>query len=61
VQRAGDSDGPLLFCVGVHGQNLFVDPARHLVIAKFSSQALPLDPALIPLTSRWVDAVRAAF
>src|SRR5262249_5921674 len=29
---------PLLFALGIHGQNLFVDAANALVIAKFSSQ-----------------------
>jgi CubicO group peptidase (beta-lactamase class C family) len=52
-------NGPMLFGVGVHGQNLFVDTKRDLVIAKFSSQALPLDTARIALTARWVAAVRA--
>ena len=52
--------GPMLFGVGVHGQNLFVDAARDLVIAKFSSQPQALDAALIGLTSRWVAAVRDA-
>jgi CubicO group peptidase (beta-lactamase class C family) len=52
-------NGPMLFGVGVHGQNLFVDAKRDLVIAKFSSQALPLDTARIALTARWVAAVRA--
>ena len=53
------SEGPILFGVGVHGQNLFVDAKRALVIAKVSSQAQPLDAAKISLTSRWVAAVRA--
>ncbi len=60
VERpAGSAGGPMLFGIGVHGQNLFVDPERDLVIAKFSSQALPLDEARIALTTRWVAAVRA--
>lgn len=49
---------PLLFGMGIHGQNLFVDRGRQLVIAKFSSQAPPLDEGLIQLTSRAVDAIR---
>lgn len=60
VERPGPSGGALLFGLGVHGQNLFVDAARGLVIAKFSSQALPLDEAGIALTTRWVTAARAA-
>ena len=57
--KGGGGNGPMLFGVGVHGQNLFVDAKRDLVIAKFSSQALPLDEARIALTARWVAAVRA--
>ena len=55
----GAGDGAMLFGVGVHGQNVFVDKSRDLVIAKFSSQALPLDAARIALTARWVAAARA--
>jgi CubicO group peptidase (beta-lactamase class C family) len=55
------TEGPMLFGFGVHGQNLFVDAKRSLVIAKVSSQAQPLDAAKISLTSRWVAAVRAQF
>lgn len=51
--------GPLLFGMGIHGQNLFVDRRLGLVIAKFSSQAIPLDKERMALTMRWVDAVRA--
>ena len=61
VERPGVSSGPMLFGVGVHGQNLFVDPNKKLVIAKFSSQSLPLDDRLIRLTSSWVAAMRTAF
>jgi CubicO group peptidase (beta-lactamase class C family) len=50
--------GPLLFCLGIHGQNLFVDRPRELVIAKFSSQSNGLDAEKMALTSRWVHAVR---
>jgi CubicO group peptidase (beta-lactamase class C family) len=48
----------LLFCVGIHGQNLFVDAANEIVIAKFSSQPQPLDAELIALTARLVSALR---
>jgi CubicO group peptidase (beta-lactamase class C family) len=51
-------DGPMLFGVGVHGQNLFVDPSNELVIAKFSSQALPMDDARLLLTMQGVEAIR---
>ncbi len=49
---------PLIFAMGIHGQNLFVDRRNQVVIAKFSSQAPPLDIPLIGLTSRAVTALR---
>ena len=54
-------DTPLLFCLGVHGQNLFVDPVREIVVAKYSSQAQPLDAGLIATTAAGIDAIRTAF
>jgi CubicO group peptidase (beta-lactamase class C family) len=51
---------PLLFGLGIHGQNLFVDRANDIVIAKFSSQAPPLDVGLIAGTSAMVAAIRKA-
>lgn len=51
---------PLLFGFGIHGQNLFVDRANQLVIAKLSSQALPIDAARIALTMRFVSQLRKA-
>ena len=50
----------MLFCLGIHGQNLFVDIENEIVIAKFSSQAQPLDAACIRLTGRLVGALRHA-
>src|SRR5512134_3900840 len=49
---------PLVFGMGIHGQNLFIDRARGIVIAKFSSQAAPLDAARIALTMRAVAEMR---
>jgi len=49
---------PILFCLGIHGQNLFVDPESEVVIAKFSSQSQPLDVASIALTGALVSALR---
>ncbi len=40
----GDADAPL-FAAGIHGQFLYIDPARKLVCAKFSSQADVVDSA----------------
>ncbi len=51
---------PLLSGLGIHGQNLFIDPANQIVIAKFSSQAPPLDAGLIAATGAAVSAVRKA-
>lgn len=51
---------PMVFAVGVFGQNVFVEPESDLVIAKFSSQPLPLDPGFGALTHAGIDALRAA-
>ncbi len=50
-------DDPMLFAMGTHGQNLFVDFANRLVIAKVSSQAR-LDVQSIGLTHRAVSELR---
>ena len=52
-------EAPLAFGMGVFGQNLFVDPKNDIVIAKFSSQALPMDEGRIMLTMRLVELVRS--
>ena len=53
-----DGAAPLAFGLGIHGQNLFIDRARETVIAKFSSQAAPLDATRIALTMRAVSQLR---
>jgi hypothetical protein len=45
--------------MGIHGQNLFVDRINRIVIAKLSSQALPLDAARMALTMQAVSQIRA--
>jgi CubicO group peptidase (beta-lactamase class C family) len=50
-------DRAIAFGLGVYGQNVFVDRANEIVVAKFSSQAPPLDSSLIDLTIRFVEAV----
>ncbi|MCC2628431.1 MAG: 6-aminohexanoate-dimer hydrolase [Thermomicrobiales bacterium] len=40
------------------GQNLFVDRQNEIVIAKFSSQALPMDNARLKLTMEAVGELR---
>jgi len=51
---------PLLFGMGIHGQNLFVDRVNEIVIAKVSSQAQPMDAERVSLTMRAVAQVRKA-
>jgi len=52
-----DGAAPLLFGFGIHGQFLIVDRTREIVIAKVSSQALPIDVARIAVTMRAVAAI----
>lgn len=54
-------DRPMLFGLGVNGQNLFVDRARDLVIAKFSSQDNALDVPAIGATMALVAGIRSRF
>jgi CubicO group peptidase (beta-lactamase class C family) len=49
---------PMMFGVGIFGQNLFVDPANEIVVAKFSSQGAAMDHQRIALTMRAVAALR---
>lgn len=53
-----DGAAALAFGMGIHGQNLFVDRANSIVIAKLSSQATPLDSARIGLTMHAVSQLR---
>jgi CubicO group peptidase (beta-lactamase class C family) len=57
---AVDGAPPLLFGWGIHGQHLFVDRARQVVIAKLSSQAEPVDVARMQSTLRAVADIRDA-
>jgi CubicO group peptidase (beta-lactamase class C family) len=47
----------MAFGLGVYGQNVFVDKANELVIAKVSSQAPPLDERLVDLTMTFAEAM----
>ena len=49
---------PVAFAIGVFGQSLYVDRGNGVVMAKFSSQALPVDQELKVLTIRAAEAVR---
>jgi CubicO group peptidase (beta-lactamase class C family) len=53
-----DGKAPLAFGMGIHGQNLFVDRVNQIVIAKVSSQAMPMDAARIALTMRGISELR---
>ena len=53
-----DRASPLIFAIGVYGQSLFVDPGNGVVMAKFSSQDLPLDTERKLLTIRAAEAIR---
>jgi CubicO group peptidase (beta-lactamase class C family) len=55
-----DAAGPLVFGLGIHGQNLFVDRRKELVVAKLSSQPAALDAPLIARTMDWIAALRAS-
>jgi CubicO group peptidase (beta-lactamase class C family) len=49
---------PLWLGLGIHGQFLFIDRQRKIVIAKVSAQDLPLDAARIILTMRAFHGIR---
>ena len=50
---------PMIFAVGVFGQNVFIDRKNGIVIAKLSSQALPMDEKRILLTMHGIEAIRS--
>lgn len=51
---------PLLHGLGIHGQYLFVDPARELSIAWLSSEGDPIDTRWLHAALDTVDAIRKA-
>lgn len=50
-------DGDIALGLGVYGQNVFVDRAREVVVAKVSSQPPPLDKDLMDLTIAFAGAI----
>jgi len=52
-----DGAAPVLFGFGIHGQFLIVDRQREIVIAKVSSQALPIDVDRIAVMMLAVAAI----
>lgn len=57
--QTGNAGGAFLG-VGIHGQWIYIDPAAEVVIAKMSSQKLPVDEALDGLTLRCFSAITDA-
>ena len=53
-----DGAPKILFAMGIHGQNLFVDRANRIVIAKVSSQNDRIDYPAVALTHRAVAELR---
>ena len=49
---------PLIFGLGIHGQFLFVDPAKKLSIAWFASQGSPLDSPLFEQVLATIEKIR---
>ncbi|NOW99003.1 serine hydrolase [Mucilaginibacter sp. SG564] len=50
----------IMFAMGIYGQNLFIDRANDMVIAKFSSWKEPTDYVALPLTHQLVKTVRSS-
>jgi CubicO group peptidase (beta-lactamase class C family) len=48
----------IIFAMGTYGQNLFIDQANKIVIAKFSSWKKPTDYIALPLTHYLVKRIR---
>jgi CubicO group peptidase (beta-lactamase class C family) len=56
-----NSAGPVLLCLGIHGQLVFVDRASRVVIAKMSSWPDAQNPVYLGDTLRACGAIAAAF
>jgi CubicO group peptidase (beta-lactamase class C family) len=54
------ADRCVLMCVGIHGQLIYVDFDRSVVVAKLSSWPTPLDHAFDAATRALADAAAAA-
>ena len=53
-----DDQPKTMFAMGIHGQNLFIDRANRIVIAKLSSRSNRIDYQALPLTHRAVPEFR---
>ncbi len=47
----------VLLCLGIHGQMIWVEPARELVVVKVSSWPLPQEPSLLLDTFAAIDMI----
>ncbi len=53
------ADAPkVIFAMGIHGQNLFIDVENRIVVAKFSSWAESTDYSALPLTHMAINSIR---
>jgi CubicO group peptidase (beta-lactamase class C family) len=53
--------GPVLLCLGIHGQMIYVDRATRTVVAKMSSWPQAQNPVYLAATLRACGALAAAF
>jgi CubicO group peptidase (beta-lactamase class C family) len=51
----------LIFAMGIYGQNLFIDCANRIVVAKFSSWKMPTDYLALSLTHKLIKVVQDSF
>jgi CubicO group peptidase (beta-lactamase class C family) len=55
-----DDEPKSMFAMGIHGQNLFIDRERKLVVAKLSSWKKPVDYLPLWLTHKSFEALRTS-
>ena len=53
-------ENPLIYAWGIHGQFLFIDRARKISVAWFSSQSMPIDMEASKIIFSTVDKIRSA-
>jgi CubicO group peptidase (beta-lactamase class C family) len=53
-------DRDALLCLGIHGQLVYAEPARRLVVVKLSSWPLPQEPVHLHATLAAIGALRAS-
>jgi CubicO group peptidase (beta-lactamase class C family) len=51
-------DRDALLCLGIHGQLIYAEPARRLVVVKLSSWPLPQEPAHLHATLAAISSLR---